>query len=402
LGDWWEAVMGGQVIREGVTWVGAVDWERRLFDELIPLPEGTTYNAYLVRGRDKTALVDSVDPSFWEVLHGRLDSLGVAHLDYIVSNHAEQDHSGSLPALLARFPNARVLATPKGKGMLQDLLRIPDSAFSTVDNGAAVDLGGRTLRFLHFPFVHWPETMVTYLEEDRILFSCDLFGSHLAVADLLATPLADMLPETKRYYAEIMMPFRSPIAKSMPKVASLSLDLIAPSHGPVITDPAGMLAAHAEWLSDTPKNLAVIAYVSMHDSTRRMARHLSEALVARGVGVEVFGLASADLGRLAMALVDAATIVLGSPMVAAGAHPLVAYAASIANMLRPKARFAAIIGSLGWGGRLAEQLSGLLPNLKAEMLPPVLARGLPKEVDLAALDSLADLIAAKHAGLERA
>jgi flavorubredoxin len=394
--------MGGQVIREGVIWVGAIDWERRLFDELIPLPDGTTYNAYLVRGSEKTALIDSVDPLYCETLLRRLDELGVTTLDYIVSNHAEQDHSGSLPVLLARFPGARVLSTPKAKGMLQDLLEIADDRFEPVADGATVELGGRSLRFIHFPFVHWPETMVTYLKQDRILFSCDLFGSHLAVGDLLKAELAEILPETKRYYAEIMMPFRALIAKSMPKVASLPLDLIAPSHGPVIKDPAGMLAAHQDWLGDTPKNAAVIAYSSMHDSTRRMARHLSEALVARGVGVQVFGLADADLGRLAMSLVDAATIVLGSPVVAAGAHPLVAYAASLANMLKPKARYAAIIGSVGWGGKLAEQLGSMLPNLKVEMLATVIAKGLPKGPDFAALDQLADTIAAKHVGLPAA
>jgi flavorubredoxin len=394
--------MSGQVIREGITWVGAIDWERRLFDELIPLPDGTTYNAYLVRGSEKTALIDSVDPLYCETLLRRLDELDVTKLDYIVSNHAEQDHSGSLPVLLQRFPEAKVLVTPKGKGMLQDLLEIADDRFAPVADGDTVDLGGRTLRFIHFPFVHWPETMVTYLEQDRILFSCDLFGSHLAVGDLLKAELADILPETKRYYAEIMMPFRMLITKSMPKVASLPLDLIAPSHGPVIKDPAGMLAAHNEWLGDTPKNVAVIAYSSMHDSTRRMARHLSEALVARGVAVEVFGLATADVGRIAMALVDAATIVLGSPVVAGGAHPLVAYAASLANMLKPKARFAAVIGSVGWGGKLAEQLTGLMPNLKVEVLGTVIAKGLPKTADFAALDQLADAIAAKHAGLPAA
>ena len=390
---------GGQVIREGVVWVGAVDWERRLFDELIPIPEGTTYNAYLVRGRERTALIDSVDPSYRELLFARLAELGVDALDYIVSNHAEQDHSGSLPELLERFPAARVLATPRGKGMLQDHLHLPDERIVTVADGTTVDLGGRTLRFLHFPFVHWPETMVTYLEEERILFSCDLFGSHLAVADLLGAELAAILPGTKRYYAEIMMPFRPLIAKSMPKVAALPLDLIAPSHGPVIKDPAGMLAAHADWLGDEPRNLAVVAYISMHDSTRRMARHLCEALVARGVGVEVFCLTNADLGRFAMALVDAATLVLGSPMVAAGAHPVVAYAASIANMLKPRLRHTATIGSLGWGGKLAEQLAALMPGIRAEALPAVLARGLPRAADLAALDALADAIADRHAGL---
>lgn len=391
--------MKGQAINDGVTWVGAIDWERRLFDELIPLPDGTTYNAYLVRGREKTALIDTVDPLFVETLTGHLEGNGVTRLDYIVANHAEQDHSGSLPLLLAQFPEAKVLTTPKGKGMLQDLLEIADERFQPVEDGARVELGGRTLRFIHFPFVHWPETMVTYLEEDRILFSCDLFGSHLAVGNLLGASFHEIVPETKRYYAEIMMPFRALIARSMPKVAVLPLELIAPSHGPLIADTAAMLQVHADWLSDVPRNKAVIAYVSMHDSTRRMARHLAEALVARGVDVEVFGLASADLGKLAMAMVDAATLVLGTPVVAAGAHPLVAYAASIANMLKPKARFAAIIGSMGWGGKPVEQLVGLMPNLKVEALPPVIGRGLPKAGEYAALDQLAETIAAKHAAL---
>ncbi|HPW55473.1 MAG: FprA family A-type flavoprotein [Thermoanaerobaculaceae bacterium] len=391
--------MKGQVIKDGVTWVGAIDWERRLFDELIPLPDGTTYNAYLVRGSDKTVLIDTVDPLFTEALTSHLEANGVTRVDYIVSNHAEQDHSGSLPMLLARFPEAKILTTPKGKGMLQDLLEIADERFQPVADGARVELGGRTLRFIHFPFVHWPETMVTYLEEDRILFSCDLFGSHYAVGNLMGTSFQAFEPETKRYYAEIMMPFRTLIAKSMPKVAALPLELIAPSHGPLITDPAAVLRVHADWLSDLPHNKAVLAFVSMHDSTRHMARYLAEALVDRGVDVEVFGLASADLGKLAMAMVDAATIVLGTPVVAAGAHPLVAYAASIANMLKPKARFAAIIGSQGWGGKPVEQLLGLIPNLKVEALPPVLARGLPRAGDFAALDQLADTIAAKHATL---
>lgn len=389
--------MQAQQIRDNVHWVGAVDWERRLFDELIPLPEGTTYNAYLVQGAEKTALVDTVDPSFAELLFQRLDHLGVTGIDYVISNHAEQDHSGSLPLVLERFPTAQVLCTAKAKGMLGDLLELPDDRVVAVEDGATVPLGGATLRFIHFPWVHWPETMVTYLEEQRLLFSCDLFGAHLATGGIFDAGTAELLPPAKRYFAEIMMPFRPQIARSLPKVEGLKLDLILPSHGPAVQEPAAMIQAYRDWVSDTPRNQAALIYTSMHDSTRRMIRHLADALVDRGVKVEVFNLATTDLGKLAVGLVDAGTVVLGSPMVLGGAHPLVAYAALLANALKPRTRFLAVIGSQGWGGKMVEQLTGLVPNLKAEVLGATLARGLPTADDLVALDDLAATIAARHA-----
>lgn len=389
--------MKAQRIREDIHWVGAVDWERRLFDELIPTPEGTTYNAYLVRGGDKTALIDSVDPGFAEVLFQRLDHLGVTEIEYVVSNHAEQDHSGTLPALLERFPRARVLCTSKATGMLGDLLALPAGRLQPVADGETLDLGGRTLRFLHFPWVHWPETMVTYLEEERLLFSGDLFGAHLATGSVFDARTADLLPAAKRYFAEIMMPFRSQISRSLPKVTALDLDLILPSHGPAVREPAAMTQAYQEWVADTPRNQAALVYTSMHDSTRRMVRHLADALVDHGVRVEVFNLATTDLGALAVGLVDAGTVVLGSPMVLGGAHPQVAYAALLANALKPRTRFVAIIGSQGWGGKLVEQLTGLLPNLRVEFLGAHLSKGRPTGEDLAALDTLAAAIAARHA-----
>ena len=169
-------------IKERIYWMGAVDWDRRLFDSLIPLPDGTTYNAYLIDGSEKTALLDTVDPPTADALLAQLK--GVSKLDYVVSHHAEQDHSGTIPRVLERFPDARVVVTPKAKGMLIDLLRVPENAFVTVEDGEILSLGDKTLKFIHAPWVHWPETMVTYLEEDRILFSCDFFGSHIATSDL--------------------------------------------------------------------------------------------------------------------------------------------------------------------------------------------------------------------------
>jgi len=161
--------MKKRLIKERIHWLGAVDWDRRLFDSLIPLPDGTTYNAYLVEGSAKTALLDTVDPPLVETLMAQLAD--VPKLDYIVSHHAEQDHSGSIGLVLKRYPGAKVIVTPKAKGMLVDLLGIRDDAVITVTDGETISLGDKTLKFLHTPWVHWPETMVTYLEEDRILFS---------------------------------------------------------------------------------------------------------------------------------------------------------------------------------------------------------------------------------------
>jgi len=381
-------------IKEKVYWMGAVDWDRRLFDSLIPLPDGTTYNAYLVEGSDKTALLDTVDPPMADVLMAQLE--GVPKVDYIVSHHAEQDHSGSIPLILEKFPKAKVVTTPKAKGMLMDLLGIPESVFITVADGETLSLGDKTLKFIHAPWVHWPETMVTYLQEDRILFSCDFFGSHIATSDLFVTDEGRVYEAAKRYFAEIMMPFRSVIEKNMEKLKPFDIELIAPSHGQIYDRPSWIMDAYRDWIIGPPKNTVVLPYVSMHGSTKRMVDHLTSALVEKGVRVELFHLTVTDIGKLAMALVDAATIVVGTSTVLAGPHPLAAYAAFLANALRPKARFLSIIGSYGWGGKTLETLAGMIPNLKVEVLDPVLCKGLPSESDFKALDALASAISIKH------
>jgi flavorubredoxin len=385
-----------QELKPNVYSIRAIDWDRRLFDELIPLPEGTTYNAYLVEGSEKTALLDTVDPTKTDVLLGSLAASGIDRIDYVVSHHAEQDHSGSIPAVLARYPDAKVVTNARCKSMLIDLLHIGEERFITVQDGQTLSLGDKTLQFIETPWVHWPETMATYLVEDRILFPCDFFGSHLATSGLYVEDEPLAFDSAKRYYAEIMMPFRSIIKKNMEKVGKLQIEMIAPSHGPVHNRPGYILDAYRDWVSDNVKNEVVLAYVSMHESTKQMAEHLSRALIRRGIVVRQFNLSVTDLGRLAMALVDAATIVLGSPTVLTGAHPKAAYAALVANALRPKTRFASIIGSFGWGGKMVDQLSGLLTNLKVEVLPPVIARGQPRDDDFLALDTLADQILAKH------
>jgi flavorubredoxin len=386
--------MNKRQIREKVYWMGAVDWERRLFDSLIPLPDGTSYNAYLIEGTEKTALLDTVDPPKSAELLAQLEE--VPRIDYIVSHHAEQDHSGSIPYVLERFPDAKVVVSNKAKGMLIDLLKIPEEAFITVEDGETLSLGGRTLKFIYTPWVHWPETMVTYLEEERILFSCDFFGSHIATSDLFMIDEGRVYESAKRYFAEIMMPFRNIIEKNLEKLKDYEIQIIAPSHGQIYDRPDFILDAYRDWVLGDPHNLVVLPFVSMHGSTRQMVDHLAAALVERGVRVELFDLPVTDIGKLAMALVDAATVVVGTPTVLAGPHPMAAYATFLANALRPKVKYLSIVGSYSWGGKTVDTLAGMISNLKAEVLEPVLCKGVPLQSDLEALDKLADTIAQKH------
>ncbi len=391
--------MNPRTVAEGVQWVGAVDWDRRLFDGLIPLPEGTSYNSYLVRGTEKTALIDAVDPAMAGVLLCRLEAAGAGRIDYIVSNHSEQDHSGTIPKLLERYPEAKVVATERGRAFLADLLEVPGDRVLAVKDGERLPLGGLALEFIHFPWVHWPETMLTWLPERRMLFPCDLFGSHLATGELFADDLVEVLPAAKRYYAEIMMPFAQAIQKNLDRVVALDPAMIAPSHGPVYRNPRAILDAYRDWVSGPPRNLAVIPHVSMHESTRLLVDRLVDACARLGVRAEPFNLAVTDIGRLAIFLVDAATIVLGTPVVNGAPHPAAASAAFLVNNLKPKARYLAVVGSYGWSGKPLESLGTLVSNLKVEALPNIICKGRPRRADFEAIDRLAEEIARRHASL---
>jgi len=388
--------MAVREIKPGIYSVGAIDWDRRLFDELIPLSDGTSYNSYLIKGNEKIALIDTVDPTKTYELIDNLKKLNITNIDYVVANHAEQDHSGSIPKILELFPNAKVITNPKCKEMLKDLLLIPEDKFLVINDGDTISLGDRTFEFIFAPWVHWPETMFTYLREDKILFTCDFLGSHLATSDLFVTDEAKGYESAKRYYAEIMMPFRTSIKRHLERIKDIEVEIIAPSHGPVYTRPEFILNAYKDWISDVVKNEVVIPYISMHGSTGNMVTHFVNDLIGRGITVKPFNLTKTDIGELAIALVDAATIIIATPTVLAGPHPNIVYATYLANALRPKLRFASVIGSYGWGGRTLEMIKGMMGNLKVEILDPVIIKGFPKEEDFKALDILADNIHKKH------
>ncbi len=383
-------------IKENVFAVGAIDWDRRLFDELIPLPDGTSYNAFIVRGSEKTALIDTVDPEMTATLVKNIVAAGVKKIDYVICQHAEQDHSGSAAEILRLYPDAKLVTNAKCKTMLMDLLEISGDKFKIIADGDRLDLGDKTIEFVFTPWVHWPETFCSYLPENKILFSCDFFGTHMASSDLFVQDQAEVYKSAKRYFAEIMMPFRTAIAGNIKKISKLNIEIIAPSHGCLYDRPGFIVDAYKEWISDEVKNEVVVAFASMHGSTKAMTNCLVDALIDRGISVKRFDLVVSDLGEIAMAVLDAATIVIGTPTVLAGAHPAAAAAAFVVNALRPKTKFVSIYGSYGWAGKTLEQLSGLLANVKAEIIEPVMIKGYPKNADMAALNEMADKIAAKH------
>jgi len=380
----------------GVHYVGTMHWDRKLFDELIPLPDGTSYNAYIVKGTEKIALIDTVDPVKEQEFMNNLASLSLPRIDYLITNHTEQDHSGLIPRVLEMNPDAKVVTNAKCRTFTMEHLLVPEDRFIEVKDGQTLSLGNKTLSFILAPWVHWPETMFTYLKEDRILFPCDLFGSHLATSDVTSVDEGHVYRAAKRYYAEIMMPFRTNIRKHMDKLKTVDISTIAPSHGPIHRNPDFIINAYRDWISDSVKNEVLIPYVSMHGSVQHMVDVFVEDLMTRGIRVLPFNLTVTDLGELAMALVDAATVVIATPTVLTGPHPAAVYAAYLTNALRPKTRFASILGSYGWGGKMPETITSMLSNLTVEMLDPVIARGYPKEKDVQELKRLADDIREKH------
>ncbi|MGC8617059.1 FprA family A-type flavoprotein [Desulfurella sp.] len=389
--------MAVQKVDEDVYYVGSRHWDRPIFDELLELPKGTSYNSYLISGSQKTALIDSVDPCKKHELLRNLDILNVKNIDYIIANHAEQDHSGSIPAVLERYPQAKVVTNEKCKSLLIDLLDINEDRFMIINDNDTLSLGDKTLQFVFTPWVHWPETMSVYLVEKKMLFTCDFFGSHIATSKIFGPKDEKLVYEgAKRYYAEIMMPFRKNIQKNIQKVEELNPSMILPGHGVVYKNPQFIIDAYKKWISDNVDNEALIIYISMHGSTKELVDYLSDALIEQGVYARPYNIAQSSLGEIAMDLVDAATVIFASPFVLAGVHPKIITTAYLANALRPKTKFAGIIGSFGWGGKGVEHIKNNLTNLSVELFEPVYIKGKPKPEDFKKITGLAKQIADKH------
>jgi len=382
-------------IVEGVYWVGARDWNRRMFDALIPLPNGTTYNAYLIIGSNKKALIDTVNPGFEKELEDKVAQVvNPTDIDYVIMNHAEPDHAGSIPYIMALNTKAKLVTTAKGAKMAQIFYKVPEERIIAVRDGETLDLGGKTLQFIEAPMLHWPETMFTYLKENKILFPCDFFGSH-AAKGLYDDEIEELLVFAQRYYGEIMMPFRVMGQKALEKIKDLPIDVIAPSHGPIHRNPARILNVYRNWSNGETKQKAIVVYVSMWGSTEKMIKPIVDTLTSEGIEVALYNLTVSDIGDVAKDLVDSRVIVLGAPTVLGGAHPLAVYVAYLVKALKPPAKFGAVLSSYGWGGGAIKNIQEVLGPSKLEIVGALEINGPPSEENIKQIVDLGKTIANK-------
>jgi len=338
-------------LRENVDWVGYVDWNVRDFHSY-RTGRGTTYNAYLIRDA-RIALVDTVKAPFAERLLERVSALtDPAGIDYVVCNHAEPDHSGSLPAVLDAARGAVVVCDKKCAATLSMYYDTSSWRFQLVKSGDRVPLGNRTLQFLETPMVHWPESMFTYLPEEKLLFSMDAFGQHLATSGRFddENSLCEVMDEAKTYYANIVMPFSKPVTACMKAAAGLEVDLIAPSHGVVWRSRArDIVAAYEHWAAGQPEPKVVVLYDSMWGSTDAMAEAILAGAARPGITTQLIHVRRSSLTRIATEMLDAAGVAVGSPTINTQMMPSMAGVLSYLTGLRPPRKAGFAFGSYGWG-----------------------------------------------------
>jgi len=369
-------------IVEGVFSVGVKDWNRKLFDALIPLPQGTTYNSYLVKGKEKTALIDTVNPGFEKELAGRINDVSdVKNLDYLIMNHAEPDHAGSIPYILDMNKKTILVTSEKGAKMANIYYNVPEKRIKKVHEKDTINLGGKTLQFIDASWLHWPETMFTYLVENKVLFPCDFFGAHTAQGTY-DEDVEELMVFAQRYFGEIMMPFNNMGKKAMEKIKELKIDFIAPSHGPIYRNPKKIIDAYTGWTKSETKHKVIIVYVSMWKSTEKMIKTMVETLREEGLEISIHNLVHADLGDIAKDLVDSRGIVLGAPTVLGGMHPLAVYASYLVKALRPPLKHAVVLSSFGWGGGSLRQASELLSPTNINVVGTLEINGPPTDEDL--------------------
>ena len=370
-----EGETGGAVkLSRGVYWVGAIDWNGGDFHGFTALG-GTTYNSYLVIG-EKTVLIDTVKASFAGEMLRRINQIiNSSKLDYIVVNHMELDHAGSLSEL-KKQTDAKILITKRGVDVLNSYFRDSGSEnwdFEIVQTGDQLDLGGKTLMFLEAPMLHWPYSMETFLKEDRILFSNDGFGQHIATSKRYDFEVGDVIPDAAEYYANIFMPFNIPLIRYLEALDELGIEpvQIAPSHGIVWKrDLKKILEAYRSWANGEVKEKVLVIYDTMWGSTEIMASEIVEAVRAAGIEVKLLNLRKNTRNHIMKEMLDAAAFAVGSPTLNNGLFPTVGDFLVYLKGLRPQKKKAVAFGSYGWGGGAVKIVEQELKNAGIEVLEP--------------------------------
>ncbi|MEM4577000.1 MAG: FprA family A-type flavoprotein [Candidatus Nezhaarchaeales archaeon] len=390
-------------ITNGVFYVGVDDLGLDIFESLWPLPHGVSYNSYLIIGREKTALIDTVDARCsQEFLDKVTEALRDRELDYIVLNHMEQDHSGSLPRVLEAYPDATVVGTPMTTNMVKSFYGVTCRSMAVKD-GDTINLGGKTLKFIHAPWLHWPETMVTYLLEDRILFTCDAFGSFGALRGKLFDEEIDMslyLDEAKRYFSNIVAPVADYVLKAIEKIENygLEINVLAPSHGPLYRRPHEIIKSYADWSKPVLKPKVVIAYSSMYGNVKKMAQEIAKGVDSKGVLPILIDLARTHISYVLKEVIDAPSIAVGSPTYDNTVHPHVKMFIEYLTIKRIKQRNMGVFVAYAWGSNIHKRIVEMLMAQGNDIVEPVIAtRASPTEETLKQCRELGEKLAEKSA-----
>lgn len=361
-------------LAKDIYWVGAVDWDIREFHGLSTL-KGGTYNSYLIVD-EKIVLVDAVKDSKAEFLLSNIaDVVDPAKIDFVVSNHSEPDHSGSLPRIMDTATNARLVATPNGAKRLKEMYR-RDWDFMPVKDGDELPLGERTLKFIHAPLLHWPETMFTYEPLSRILFSCDAFGAHIATTERFTDEVgeSEVLSYAKKYYAFLIAPFRRNVLTALEKIDGLAIDAIAPSHGPVWRRDLNLITgSYSKWANLEVEDKAVIVYGTMWGSTRRMAAAVAEGVADGGLKARVFDVQETLPSEIVDEILNCRLVLMGSSTFVSGIYPPVEAFIPFLRVIRDKSKKLGCFGSFGWSGGAVKRLNQVLKDEGYDVMEPGLA-----------------------------
>jgi anaerobic nitric oxide reductase flavorubredoxin len=375
-------------VLENIFWVGVVDWNIRHFHGFTySTQRGTTYNAYLIVDK-KVALVDTVQHPFADEMIERIkEIIDPSKIDYVIANHVESDHSGSIREILKLAPNATVVGTANCQAGLEKHY-FGNWKFQTVKTGDTLSLGDRTLTFLEAPMLHWPDTMFTYIEKDALLLSNDGFGQHLASSKRFDDEVDQnvLMWEAAKYYANILWLYSSVVIRKIEEVQKLGLkiDMIAPSHGMIWRkNPMKIVSAYLKWAKGEADKKVIIVYDTMWESTEKMAKAMLEGISSEGVEVKLYRLPFSDKGDIIGEMLETKGLLVGSATINNGVLPTVAPFLREMEGLRPKNKLAAAFGSYGWGGGATVTIEKTLKSAGMELVAPAITvKWVPDKTEL--------------------
>jgi len=361
-------------IKPGIHWIGARDPDLRLFDDLFPTKYGTTYNSYLVKGNEKVAIIDTVKRKYTEEYLAKVKQLvDPADVDYYIVNHTEPDHSGSLAFMLEHSPKAVVFSSQAAKTFLGNQIHTPFESH-VVKDGEILDLGGRHLRFVIAPFLHWPDTMFTLLEEDGLLFTCDAFGSHYCGTSIFADEVPDFSDEMEFYFDCLVRPFKDKAMAAIDKIRGERIEMICPSHGPIRRkDLQDVIGNYEKWCTPPgPEKRIAIFYLSPHGNTEKMAKAVAKGAALQGIATELCHIPSHTALEIRALMESADALIFGTPTINRDVPKPMWDTLSYLSMVKLKSSIGGVFGSFGWSGEACkiaeERLKGLNFRLPAPAL----------------------------------